>query len=214
MAKTENSHTIEHIRKALRDNLPGKSAHQKMLPPNIKLKDPQNPQNVKQSGVLLLLYPHNGKLQICFIRRPDSMKFHGGQIAFPGGKYEQSDKNLVNTALRESKEEIGIKTDDIIILGELTTLYVSVSNFYIKPVVGYCISKPNFKINNHEVEELITLPVEFFNNKNIIQVKEVETSSGKLNTPCFVIKNQIIWGATAMILAEFLSICNNRNFDH
>ena len=140
------------------------------------------------------------------------MKFHGGQIAFPGGRHEETDKNLIDTAIRESHEEIGIIPDKIKILGELTPLYVSVSNFYINPVVGWCNTEPEFTVNTHEVSELITLPLSILASKETVQMKNIETLSGMSSVPCYATNNLIIWGATAMILSEFLSLFNGINY--
>jgi 8-oxo-dGTP pyrophosphatase MutT (NUDIX family) len=210
MPQRDNSHIIEGIENALKGTLPGTSAHLKMLPPYRKLEKITESDNVKLSGVLLLIFPVNNELNICFIRRPENMKFHGGQIAFPGGRHEKTDKNLVYTAIRESHEEIGILPEKIQILGELTPLYVSVSNFYIKPVVGWHSSKPDFIVNTHEVTELITLPIAVLASPKTTQIKNIETLLGMYNVPCYAVNNHIIWGATAMILSEFLSIYDHR----
>lgn len=210
MHHTDISYIIERIQNALKGPLPGRAAHLKMLPPHIRLEVNAESHNAKLSGVLLLLFPLNNSLNICFIRRPENMKFHGGQIAFPGGRYEKTDKDIIYTAIRESHEEIGIVPEKIKILGELTPMYISVSNFYIKPVVGWYNSKPEFKVNTQEVTELITLPLNTLASHQTVRVKSVETRSGLSGVPCYVINNHIIWGATAMILSEFLSIYNNR----
>jgi len=209
MQHTYNPHIIKRIKDSLKGNLPGVSAHLRMLPQKRKTEKISKPNNAKQSGVLLLLFPMDDRLYLCFIRRSENMKVHGGQIAFPGGRYEITDRNLIHTAVRETQEEIGLHPEKIKILGELTPLYVSVSNFYIKPVVGWYKSQPEFSVNTDEVTELITLPLDDLADGNASGIRNIETESGELSVPCYMVNGHTIWGATAMILSEFLSIYNN-----
>ncbi|MBN2636472.1 MAG: CoA pyrophosphatase [Prolixibacteraceae bacterium] len=196
----------EKIRKALLKKLPGAKSHMKMLPKNRSLNAAQNDRNkLKHSSVLLLLFPENDVLKICLIKRPMHMKNHAGQIALPGGRIEKGETAL-ETALRETNEEIGIDTSAIEILGSLSELYVEVSGFIIHPFVGWLPQKPNFVINPAEVEKIILFPLNrFLSNPDEI---ELETVKGKLKVPCVQFESEIIWGATAMILSEFHDLLN------
>lgn len=128
------------------------------------------------------------------------MKHHAGQVALPGGRHEPGETPL-ETALRETWEEIGITADKIEIMGSLSELFVDVSGFLIHPFVGWLEEKPIFKTNPAEVEKTILFPLlKFMNN---LEETELETVSGKLKVPCFHFEGEIIWGATAMILSEF-----------
>ena len=134
----------ENIKKALSQSLPGSTSHRRMLPVNRELVAGSDDQSrLKHSSVLLLLYPENNELHVCLIKRPAHMKHHAGQIALPGGRIEKGETAL-ETALRETNEEIGILSTEIEILGTLSELYVQVSRFQIHPFVGWLSKKPKF----------------------------------------------------------------------
>ena len=128
------------------------------------------------------------------------MKHHAGQVAFPGGRIDHGETAL-ETALRETFEEIGISSEKIEILGSLSELFVDVSGFLIQPFVGWITEKPVFTLNAAEVEKVILFPL--LKQKDNLKETELETVSGKLKVPCYHYEGEIIWGATAMILAEF-----------
>lgn len=194
----------EDIKKVLLGKLPGEKSHRKMLPPNRVLKAaPQDKSVVKLSSVLLLLFIENGEIYCCLIKRPAHMKHHAGQIALPGGRLELGETAL-ETAFRETFEEIGIPASQINILGSLSDFYVEVSRFQIHPFVGWLNTKPTFKLNKFEVEKTILFPIRKF--KTPFNEVILETVSGKLNVPCIQFENEIIWGATAMILSEFSDV--------
>ena len=185
-------------------NLPGSASHRKMLPLNRVLTAAIEEQTqIKHSSVLLLLFIENQELNACLIKRPSHMKHHAGQIALPGGRIEKGETAL-DTALRETWEEIGISRDKIEVLGSLSEIYVQVSRFQIHPFVGWLNKKPGFVINKYEVEKMIYFPLKNMNN-SFAEV-ELETITGTLKVPCFKFEDEIIWGATAMILSEFFDV--------
>lgn len=191
----------ENIKKALSQSLPGQVSHRKMLPLNRDLSaQPDEQLRIKHSSVLLLLFKKNNELNACLIKRPSHMKHHASQIGLPGGRIEKGETAL-ETAFRETWEEIGISREKIEILGSLSELYVQVSGFQINPFVGWISEKPAFIINKNEVERTISFPLETL--KNIIEEAEIKTFTGQLKVPCFKFEDEIIWGATAMILSEF-----------
>ena len=176
-------------------------SHQRMMPPNRKLKaSAGDTSRLKPSSVLLLLFEEDHELYICLIKRPVTMKHHAGQVAFPGGRIDPGE-TPAETALRETNEEIGIPSEKIEVLGSLSELFVDVSGFLIQPFVGWLAEKPVFTINKAEVEKTILFPLLQYKDK--LEDTELETVSGKLKVPCFHFEGEIIWGATAMILAEF-----------
>jgi 8-oxo-dGTP pyrophosphatase MutT (NUDIX family) len=150
-----------------------------------------------------LLFIENDELTACLIKRPSHMKHHAGQIALPGGRIEK-EETAIETALRETYEEIGIQSNGIEILGSLSEFYVEVSRFQIQPFVGWLHKKPEFRINPDEVEKTILFPIKNF--KFPFSEVELDTVSGKLKVPCIKFDGEIIWGATAMILSEFADI--------
>jgi 8-oxo-dGTP pyrophosphatase MutT (NUDIX family) len=159
------------------------------------------------AGVLLLLYPDNGKLSTVLMQRPQYDGVHSGQISFPGGKREMHDETILDTALREAKEEIGIQPSNIRLLGTLSTLYIPPSNFLVTPVVGFCARRPDFHLEPSEVESLVEIELDQLIGPGIIQHKEVILGNGlSLEVPSYYIDQKIIWGATAMILSEFLEL--------
>jgi len=199
----------ENIAKVLENELPGAKSHRKMLPPQRVLQaPPQTKTQIKQSSVLLLLFKENNELMACLIKRSAHMKHHAGQIALPGGKIEKGE-TAIETALRETFEEIGIEPEKIIILGKLSDFYVEVSRFQIQPIVGWIQNRPVFKTNHDEVEKVIIFPLKKI--KPPFCKIEMETVKGKTEVPCIRFGDETIWGATAMILAEFSDVLS-QNF--
>ncbi len=193
--------TQENIKKALAGSLRGMESHQRMMPPNRKLKATAGDKSrLKPSSVLLPLFEENHELFVCLIKRPATMKHHAGQVAFPGGRIEPGETSM-ETALRETWEEIGIAPEKIKVLGSLSELFVDVSGYLIQPFVGWLNEKPSFFLNEAEAEKVILFPLLQY--KDNLEETELETVSGKLKVPCFHFEGEIIWGATAMILAEF-----------
>lgn len=194
-------HTILNL---LQANLPGSASHKKMLPPGRVLKAaPSNKAPIKHSSVLLLLLQEENELKAYLIKRPSYMKHHAGQIALPGGRMEHGE-TAIETALRETFEEIGITAEKIQILGKLTNFYVEVSNFQVQPIVGWLEKEPTFKLCEQEVEKIICFPIQKL--KPPYDEVELETLTGKLMVPCIKYEGEVIWGATAMILSEFYDI--------
>lgn len=191
------------LREALGKELPGEKAHRLMLPQGRELFPDAGKTNMIQSSVLMHIFPHQGEIHTCLIRRPETMRNHGGQLAFPGGRYEVQDQELIRTAIRESAEEIGTEEEHIEIIGALTPIYVQVSNFTINPFIGWSETYPVFKIDTREVAELFVVPLEKFIHPETRQLRKVETPRGTLKAPGFFLDPLFVWGATAMIISEF-----------
>lgn len=130
------------------------------------------------------------------------MKNHAGQIALPGGKREKDDKDLIHTALREAREEIGIDPGEIRILGLLSSVYVQISDFLITPVLGWLDKAPDIRIDPSEVDEIIFISFCDIADKANLREREMDTRTGRIMVPGYEIDGCFIWGATAMILAE------------
>jgi len=160
-----------------------------------------------QSAVLVLLYPKNGHICLVLMLRPEYPGVHSGQISFPGGKLEDSDQDLRDTALREAHEEIGIDPAQVCIIGQLTNLYIPPSNFMVTPVVSYQRSLPQFLADPAEVAAIIEVELGELLDPGNIQMKELTVRNGMtLTAPAYCIRDNTIWGATAMILSEFKEI--------
>lgn len=167
---------------------------------------PDENRNYHDSAVLVLLFPFQQQIQLCLIRRPSTMKNHAGQIAFPGGKREPEDADLIQTALREAQEEIGIAQGDVEILGLLSTVYVQISEFLITPVVGWLNDVPEVVVDKSEVDEVIFISLEDIANQGNGCEREMDTRTGRINVPGYEINGIFIWGATAMMLSELVDL--------
>ena len=184
----------------LQKPLPGFAAQQKMMPQfRIKFPASNNPRN---SAVLLLFYPDFDGIKILFIKRTIDDTPHSGQVSFPGGKYEPQDPDFVATALREAHEETGIDTKNVQVIGQLTPLYIPVSNFMVYPVVAYVTEKPAFMPNPREVEYLIEADLCTLFLPQNKGIKQLVRQNIVIDAPFYNASNNIIWGATAMILSE------------
>jgi 8-oxo-dGTP pyrophosphatase MutT (NUDIX family) len=198
----------QRLRETILNGLPGLTAHERMTTQQrrIELQNTPYPLEPRKSGVLILLYQQNETLQTIMIRRPKYDGVHSGQIAFPGGKMEEGDKDLVETALRETHEEIGVPATRIEVLGQLTELYIPPSNFLVQPTVGWLTEKPELTADPMEVEEILILPVSAFLEESALQEKEVALKDFTIKVPCYFINDHVIWGASAMIMTEFLDV--------
>lgn len=198
---------IEKLRLELKKPLPGIEAQSKMAPA-FRITDNYNPNpyDARKGSVLILLYPFKSYVFLSFIRRAANGGSHSGQMALPGGKYDKEDGTLYNTALRETEEEIGIPPADVTIIGELTQLYIPPSNFAVLPVVGYITYRPDFNINPSEVQRIIEMDLaDLCNPKNQL-VEDVIINDVLLEAPFYNANGHHIWGATAMIISEFLEV--------
>lgn len=204
--KSMHNFSPEHIARLLKNDLPGKRSHLKMMPPGRELTvRHQDMDLLKYSSVLLLLFPWKDEIYTCLTKRAAAMKNHPGQISLPGGRIEEGESPEV-TALRETREEVGVSPLDVRLLGRLSELYVQVSRFTIFPYVGWLDKKPDFVLNEAEAEKLILFPIQQFHRQREVRITRLDTFSGPLDVPYYPFDGEVIWGATAMILTEFLDL--------
>jgi 8-oxo-dGTP pyrophosphatase MutT (NUDIX family) len=197
------------LEQRLQKPLPGISAQLKMssIARLQKLLRFSFPDDAKQSSVLVLFYPFEGKIGLVLMLRPEYPGIHSGQISLPGGKREETDESLIYTALREAQEEIGVDPVKVQIIGQLTEMYIPPSNFMVTPVVGYQTSRPNFRMDSKEVAKIIEIGLDDLLDERNRQMKKMKLSLGlTLKVPSYFIRGNIIWGATAMILSELKEI--------
>jgi 8-oxo-dGTP pyrophosphatase MutT (NUDIX family) len=200
---------IGSLSNRLKKTLPGEEKQALMAPASRrKIADiPSENYNPRKSAVLILLFPLNNSMKTVLIQRPEYKGVHSGQVAFPGGKYEDGDKDLMATALRETAEEIGVKEDELKILGNLTELYISPSNFLVTPYIGFLNKVPSFHPDPLEVQKIIVVDLDLLNDISIQGIKTIEHSNGyKIKTPCYEVEGLIVWGATAMIISELNAV--------
>jgi len=186
--------------------LPGHNYLLKIAPPSkIKhLKTNLIPENSKTASVLMLFYPDiNNETRLVLMLRNKYKGVHSNQISLPGGKVDRLDKSLKDTALRETNEEIGLNKDDINIVGELSSVYIPPSNFNVFPFVGYSSKTPKFVPDSKEVSLILSPKLSYILGMDIVEsVVEVNNTTQKV--PSFLIDNHILWGATAIIIHEFV----------
>lgn len=203
---------IGHLKKQLNGSaLPGAEAQLNMVPVTRReeLKRKQPGIEPRQSAVLILFYPVNGAPRIVFIKRPVDGSIHSGQIAFPGGSVEPEDKSHIETALREASEEVNVDPKTVHVIGQLTDLYIPPSNFDVFPVIGYTEKRPEFSGNN-EVDRILEISLSDLLHPDTITTKTIQHRLGKMvDVPCFYVEDEIIWGATAMMLGELLALIRN-----
>jgi len=161
--------------------------------------------SMKKAAVLLALYKKDNEWCFPLIKRPMHERNHPGQIALPGGAKENIEE-LEYTAVREAFEEVGIKIEDVNVIGQLTPMPVPVSGYLIYPFVGVLKREPEWILNKKEVDELIIVKVsELIRADN--NYSEIWELHGKnVEVPHFRIEERVVWGATASVLSEFLDL--------
>ncbi len=190
------------------NQLPAHNAHQ-LLAPKMRLSTKeyikQNP-NYKTSCVAVILFPDGNTTRLLLMERPPAVNAHGGQISFPGGKRESDDITLLDTAMREMYEEVGVNPSLVTQLGQLSDIYIPVSNFLVHPFVGYIKTVPSFNLNPLEVESIVLPELSIFI-KDELPVGRFESRSfGWIEAPYYPFLEYKIWGATAMMISELVHL--------
>lgn len=200
----------EILQKVTKDDLMGENAHLLAFPKfRLELYRRTKPtEKTKKSAVLILFYEKDEEIYFCLIKRPKYEGHHSAQVAFPGGKFEAKDVSLRNTALRETKEEIGVDSSIVEVLNELTTIFIPVSDFTVKPFIAAASLTPTFNPEPHEVDYIIEAKLSDLMKSDLTEV-EVYSSKGKSSAPAYIICNENIWGGTAMILTELKLLLSN-----
>jgi 8-oxo-dGTP pyrophosphatase MutT (NUDIX family) len=196
------------LKNELLKGLPGTEVQWQMASSDRFVKNfPRVPGNdARIAGVLITLFPEKGSIHTIFMQRPQYDGVHGGQISFPGGKKEPEDLDVIHTALREAYEEIGVEQAKVLVIGTLTPLFIPVSNMIVTPVLGWINEKPHFKCQSEEVVFLIDAELEKLLDPSIVKSKPFEIRGEMLDVKYFEYNGSVIWGATAMILHELLTI--------
>jgi 8-oxo-dGTP pyrophosphatase MutT (NUDIX family) len=145
------------------------------------------------------------------IKRTETVEQHKGQISFPGGGVEAVDASPEETALREAEEEIGLRREDVEILGRLDDAMTLTSNYIVHPFVGLVPSRYAFTLNQAEVARLIRVPLEIFHPANLgARRSEVHYRGASYATEGYAYDGDVIWGATARIMENFMTLVGHK----
>lgn len=200
---------IETLKLVFTEELPGEKAHVPLLPSGRRtgLSQINEKSNVRKSAVAVNLF-FEGTWKSLLIQRPTYQGIHSGQVCLPGGSIEPEDEDLLSTAIRECEEETGIKRHELDFIGELTPVYIPVSNFLVQPYVFVLKHPPRLVPDEREVDEIFIFDIE--EELKGLEVKYTDIAISESNilnqVPYFSINNKVVWGATALILNEMREV--------
>jgi 8-oxo-dGTP pyrophosphatase MutT (NUDIX family) len=162
----------------------------------------------RHAGVLIPLLVENDILKVLFTKRTDIVEHHKGQISFPGGAVDEQDASLEDTVLRETEEEIGVKMEDVALLGRIDDTLTMASRFIVHPFVGQIPSAYAFKINDAEVKRIIKVPLSAFDPENSKEYRKHAVTLGGTTSmePAYEYYDDVIWGATGRMMKNFIEI--------
>lgn len=198
-----NEEFLNRLKNNFNKTMSGVEAHKSMIPEGRTYEISQL--NFTKSAVNIILFPIEGEMSFLLTKRSPKMTHHSGQISLPGGKFEKGDLNLWETAKRETLEETGIRINDENYIGELTNLLIPVTKFDVQPFVSYIDKKPVLLQKTDEVEKFYFVKVKDFFLESNKFIKTFKHNNQLVTTPFYKLNSEIdiVWGATAMILAEF-----------
>jgi len=194
----------DEIRRALA--LPAfdaEAAQQQMIPRPRGVRSPDMAGQPRQGGVLVVLYDSDGHTRLILTRRRDDLNDHAGQISFPGGRREEGE-DLQNTALREAEEEIGLKPTELAILGRLTCLYIPPTDYEVHPFVAWHDGRPLLRRQVSEVAAILEVPLSHLMDPANRREEPWNYRGMIIQVPFYLVEEHKVWGATAMMLSEFL----------
>ena len=162
------------------------------------------------AAVLIPVFFKEGEAHLLFTKRTEALRHHKGQISFPGGKFDAEDKNLEKTAMRETCEEIGLRKDDITLLGK-TDKFLTNTHFLVQPYAGYFNYPYQFKVNAGEIDRLIEVPLLHLINKANFTIKFIDYKDQIWPIHYYYYQDDVIWGVTGFLLSNFLNIIFDLN---
>jgi 8-oxo-dGTP pyrophosphatase MutT (NUDIX family) len=174
-------------------------------------KRPNTDVNLKPSAVLIPLFYKEDYIHVLLTQRSEKVIHHKGQICFPGGSYQSGDTTLLQTALRETEEEIGLIARDVEILGELDDSSTITSRYVISPFVALIPYPYVFKPNHNEIKQIISIPLSELTNELHIHPSSADSDEQCPVSYNYHYKEHIIWGVTARILNQLIELLEPRN---
>ena len=203
-------HLTARIRSALQAPLPGLEAQLRLAPrPRVGWDPHRVPDGLRDAAALVLLYPVDEEPHVLLTVRGGSLRHHTGQVSLPGGAVDPGE-TIEAAAVREAAEEVGVVGSDIQVLGRLTALHIPVSGFLLHPVVAAADTRPRFMAAPHEVARLLEVPLMLLEDEATVRFErrnfERQGRTVDVEVPFFDVHGEKVWGATAMVLAEFLAL--------
>jgi 8-oxo-dGTP pyrophosphatase MutT (NUDIX family) len=197
------------LRRGLAPPLPGLAAQLRMAPrPRIGWDPESPPAGLRDAAALLLVYPVDRVPHVVLTVRGSRLRNHTGQVSLPGGSLD-TNETVELAALREASEEVGVPPTSVRLLGRLTSLQIPVSGYMLYPVVGLVESRPTFKPAEWEVARILEVPVTTLHDPAVVKrqtrTREFGGQSVEIEVPYFDVAGEQVWGATAMVLSEFLA---------
>jgi 8-oxo-dGTP pyrophosphatase MutT (NUDIX family) len=200
---------VKLLEERLKEPLPGTSAHLiTKVQSKIEFNFPESSKDAKKASVLILLFPYSNNIHFFLTQRTLSVEHHKGQISLPGGTCEKNEKTI-NTALRETEEEIGVDKNEVEIIGELTPFFTPTSGFIVHPFIGWCNRRPKTNKQTDEVHTLFSASLSQLLNDQILELENWNLRGYEAKVPFYNFDGHKVWGVTAAILSEFKLILND-----
>lgn len=162
--------------------------------------------SLTEAAVLVPIFCKDGEYHILFTQRSDQVAHHKGQISFPGGARSKIDGTLLDTALRESWEEVGLEAKDVEIVGQLDSTPTATSSFNILPFVAFIPYPYKFTLSQYEISEIFSVPISALLRKANRREERYSSGNQVFVGYCYEYEGRVIWGATAQIVRQFLEI--------
>lgn len=202
------------LRRALTPPLPGLEAQLRMAPQPRVGWDPENPPaGLRDAAALVLVYPFSDVPHVILTVRGSGLRQHTGQVSLPGGSVDE-DEPIEVAALREASEEVGVAPASVRLLGRLTPLQIPISGYMLHPVVGLVESRPQFRREEWEVARILEVPITLLRDPSVVKrrmrTREFGGRAVQIEIPYFDVDGEEVWGATAMVLSEFLALVDRR----
>ena len=200
----EMIYSRQDIEKALQlAEYDAQAAQQMMIPRPRGIRPPGMTDSPRKGAVLVLLYHKEERTHLVLTRRRDDLNVHAGQISFPGGRREKGER-LQATALREAQEEVGVDPAAMAVLGRLACLYIPPTDYEVYPFVAWHNGQPDFKLQAEEVAEILEVPLSLLLDPATRHEEPWEIQGYHVEVPYYLVDGHKVWGATAMMLSDFL----------